>query len=117
MKCVVVLVFAVIIVVSVAPLPARSGAQESKMKNLKVLTGMSDSEVNQEMQVWAKALGVKCSHCHQLGDFVSDENPKKDVARQMVTMVKTLNKDFFKGARKADCMLCHRGAAIPATEP
>lgn len=92
-------------------------AQESRLKNLKVLTGMTDQQVNAEMQVWTKSLGVKCSHCHTLGDFASDENPKKEMARQMAMMVKTINKDFLKGEKKASCLLCHRGNAVPAEEP
>lgn len=113
------LIIGVVAVLIVSSLPLRSGGvalQESKLKNIKVLTGMSDTEINKEMQVWTKALGVKCSHCHTLGDFATDENPKKVMARQMVSMVNTLNKDFLKGEKKASCMLCHRGAAVPTEE-
>lgn len=104
-------VLAVIVVAAV--IASVASAQDSKMKNLKVLTGMPDVQVNAEMQAWTKALGVKCSHCHTLGDFASDENPKKETARTMAKMVMTVNKDFLKGEKKANCMLCHRGNAVP----
>lgn len=107
-------IFAVATVAAI--LVSMAWAQESKMKNLKVLTGLTDQQVNAEMQGWAKALGVKCSHCHTLGDFASDENPKKALARTMATMVRTINKDFLKGEKKASCVLCHRGNAVPTEE-
>src|SRR5438132_295731 len=85
--------------------------QDSRFKNIKVLTDLSDSEIQREMQNFAKSLGVTCTYCHAGADYASDENPKKDVARKMVTMVKTINKDFLGG--KAACVLCHRGSAVP----
>jgi len=93
--------------------PARSGTMplQSSFKNIKVLTDMSDTDVRMEMQGFTRALGVSCTYCHEGSDFASDENPKKLVARKMITMVKTINKDFLGG--KAACVLCHRGAAVP----
>ena len=94
----------------VAPARSRSLPQTS-FDNIKVMTEMSDTEIRKEMQVWTEALGVQCNYCHTAGDFAAETNPKKDVARKMFTMVKTVNKDFLDG--KANCALCHRGAAVP----
>jgi hypothetical protein len=93
--------------------PARSGSAQpqSSFENIKVLTDMSDADIRREMQSWARALGVQCNHCHEGTDYPSDANPKKDVARKMATMLKTINKDFLEG--KGSCALCHRGSAIP----
>jgi len=85
--------------------------QESRFKNIKVLTDLSDTEIQKEMQNFAKSIGVTCTYCHQGSDYASDENPKKETARKMITMVKSINKDFLDG--KAACILCHRGSAIP----
>jgi hypothetical protein len=111
MKGLVVFGLSVIVVAAVLVTPARSGSPQSSFENIKVLTDMSDSDIRREMQGWTQALGVQCNHCHQGTDYPSDANPKKDVARKMATMVKTINKDFLEG--KASCVLCHRGAAIP----
>jgi len=90
-----------------------ASAQESRLKNIKVLTGMSDADIQRQMQTWSKALGTNCVYCHQQGDFASDENPKKEIARKMAAMVKAMNTDFFAGEAKINCVLCHRGATVP----
>src|SRR5262249_29969949 len=84
---------------------------QSSFENIKVLNGMSDTDIRQAMTDWTEALGVACSYCHVTGDFASDMNAKKETARKMARMVNTINKDFLDG--KAKCVLCHRGAAVP----
>jgi len=98
-------------VIAVAAIPAQPSIPQSSFENIKVLTGMSDTDIRNEMNDWTEALGVTCTYCHVAGDFPSDMNPKKETARKMATMVKTINKDFLDG--KAKCVLCHRGAAVP----
>jgi hypothetical protein len=90
--------------------------QQSNFTNIKVLNDLSDQQIAQEMRAWAKALGVNCTHCHNIRDYSSDEVPQKETARRMANMVKTINKDFFKGEAKAGCVLCHRGSAVPSVE-
>src|SRR4030088_1889395 len=51
--------------------------------NLKVLTVASGAEVGQIMRTFTAGLGVQCVYCHVQGNFASDENPKKEIARQM----------------------------------
>ena len=41
----------------------------------------------------------------------------KEMARQMMTMVKAINRDNFKGAKTVTCNSCHRGATEPAANP
>jgi len=106
-------VLVLLVVSSISGRTSAPGAEQSRMKNIKVLTGMSDADVTQAMQEWTKALGTKCSFCHELGDYASDDNDKKQIARRMALMVKTINKDFLKGDRKASCVLCHRGNTTP----
>ena len=47
-------------------------------KNLKVLPAEG---LQQTMQAFRAGLGVMCSYCHVQGDFASDDNPKKNIAR------------------------------------
>lgn len=105
-------VLGIVIVAAIFVVPARSRSMpQSTFENIKVLTDMSDADIRKEMQNWGEALGVTCNHCHVAGDFASEMNPKKEIARKMARMVKTINKDFLDG--KANCVLCHRGAAVP----
>ena len=93
-------------------IPGQSGSNaQSKYKSIKVLTAMSDADIAKEMQAWTKALGERCTYCHEGNDYASDANPKKETARKMATMVTAINKTYLDG--KASCMLCHRGVAVP----
>jgi photosynthetic reaction center cytochrome c subunit len=88
-------------------------------KNLKILTGESGEQVIMTMRAFRTALGVQCTFCHVQGDFASDDNPKKETARMMLTMAREINSKFPDGAtvRHVSCYTCHRGATTPATEP
>lgn len=105
-------ILGIVIVAAISAAPARSRSiTQSSFENIKVLTDMSDGDIRKAMQDWTEALGGTCNSCHVAGDFASEMNPKKEIARKMVSMVKTINKDFLGG--KAKCVLCHRGAAVP----
>ena len=95
-------------------------------KNLKVLT--ADVNVGQVMQRFTVGLGVQCSYCHALGDFASDENPKKEMARKMLLMIKQINRNFPdagndfansrylpfpEGKQYVTCYTCHQGETKP----
>lgn len=87
-------------------------------KNLKVLT--EEQMQAGIMRQFTQALGVQCTHCHVQGNFASDENPKKDVARLMITMVKDINAKLPASPdakAKVTCYTCHRGAVTPLTGP
>jgi photosynthetic reaction center cytochrome c subunit len=88
-------------------------------KNLKILTGESGEQVIMTMRAFRTALGVQCTFCNVQGDFASDDNPKKETARMMLTMAREINSKFPDGAtvRHVSCYTCHRGATTPATEP
>jgi hypothetical protein len=83
-------------------------------KNLKIIT---DDEVRPMMGAFVAALGVKCDGCHVQGDFASDANPKKDVARAMILMVREDNSKFLAGKTQLTCYTCHRGESMPKTAP
>jgi hypothetical protein len=107
----------ILVAFSLAAAP-REPAQ-SNFKNIQVLKGMSDGEIQRTMQAWVRQLGVNCVACHVQGDFSSDEKPEKLTARKMYGIVQMLNEqDFFKNLpQKADCYLCHKGAIHPERAP
>ena len=94
---------------------------------VKVLTGLTVPQFEQEMQHFVQALGVSCGGCHVgRGNFASDDNARKVKARQMIEMTKTLNKQFFDGHTPAEgesvlgrvtCYTCHQGELKPKTAP
>jgi hypothetical protein len=96
-------------------------AQEKKQQpnptNLKVLKVATGADVGQIMRTFTVGLGVQCIYCHVQGNFASDENPKKDAARQMIRMSQTINAIFPDGKMRVTCYTCHRGEAEPKTAP
>ena len=93
----------------------RGGAPPAPAKNLKLLGPKSDLPFI--MQMFNEALGVQCTYCHVQGDFASDDNPKKDIARMMISMAKDINSKFPDGKMHVTCFTCHRGAEEPLTAP
>ena len=85
--------------------------------NLKVLKVTSGAEVRQIMRTFTTGLGVQCNYCHVQGNFASDENAKKNTAREMITMVAQINGNFKDGKMHVSCFTCHRGEAEPKTAP
>jgi len=85
--------------------------------NLKILKATSGAEVIQIMHTFTAGLGVQCSYCHVAGNYASDENPKKDVARKMIAMAQKINAEFPDGKMHVSCYTCHRGEAQPKTAP
>jgi hypothetical protein len=84
-------------------------------KNLKVLP--ADTNINATMGAFRTALGQQCTFCHMQGDFASDENPKKDIARKMIVMVNEINAKFPDGKVHVSCYTCHRGSNMPLMAP
>ena len=92
-------------------------------RNLQVLPrDMPQAQLMQVMQSFSRALGVQCSHCHVQGDFASDANGHKNIARGMLRMTQRLNRELLPeiqglGEPRVSCFTCHRGEAEPATAP
>jgi hypothetical protein len=90
-------------------------------KNLKLIDPKSDLRF--VMQTFSAALGVECSYCHVQGDFTADTNPKKEVARKMIAIVRLIDTSFPsstgvfpEGFHEVDCSTCHRGSVKPETK-
>lgn len=107
------------------------GGQPQRARNLKVLPAdMPLAAVRDTMRVWARSLGVRCSHCHvskegaagapPQTDYVSDEKAEKEMARRMVRMVQAINRQHLDSLPwrqepeiEVTCETCHRGLAEP----
>lgn len=85
--------------------------------NLKVLKVSTGPEVGQIMRTFTVGLGVQCLYCHVQGNYASDENPKKDIARHMITITQQVNGNFSEGKLRVSCYTCHRGEPEPKTAP
>lgn len=76
--------------------------------NLKVRKATTGAEVTQIMHTFTAGLGVQCTYCHMQGNYVSDDNPKKDAARKMIVMAQKINAEFQDGKMHVSCYICHR---------
>ena len=101
--------------------PPAEKTVEQVQKNIKVLNGLPQSQLIPAMNFISTSLGVRCTYCHvnQNGkwDFVSDEKPEKNTARNMIKMVLAVNKDTFRGNTEVSCYTCHRGRTNPTSVP
>jgi hypothetical protein len=70
---------------------------------------------------YARALGVRCTHCHVESDFANDDKRPKRAAREMAAMHWTVNQTLAKmqnlenapNERMINCATCHRGRIDP----
>jgi Photosynthetic reaction centre cytochrome C subunit len=92
----------------------KGGAFANPPTNLKLL---KPDNYQAAMQNFTRSLGVMCTYCHVMGQFASDDNPKKEVARMMISMVRDINGKFPDGQQHVACYTCHRGAEMPLTQP
>jgi hypothetical protein len=93
----------------------QAGPPPGPPKNLRILP--SDVNIQQVMGTFRAALGVQCTYCHIQGDFASDDNPKKNMARNMLRVAADINATFPDGKMHVTCYTCHRGEAKPKMEP
>ena len=69
---------------------------------------------------YSRSLGVDCRHCHFVDKWESDENPKKQIARDMAAMMARINGELLKNIKNLsqnptiNCTTCHRGQVKPA---
>ena len=91
-------------------------------KNVQLLTGMTDLQLQQTMNFMRASLGVHCDFCHVVNDkdgwnFASDEKQTKTTARKMIQMVMDINQKNFDNNASVSCTTCHRGSTRPVTMP
>ncbi len=100
-----------------------------KERNLKVLPkDISDEKLDSIMKTYNLALGVECKFCHVPArgftdslDYVSDKEPMKENAREMMKMVIDINSRYFyfdstqrpEYLHTISCKNCHQGQPLP----
>jgi len=113
----------VVIGVAAVTLPLR------KERNLMVLPkDISEEKLDSIMKTYTMALGVECKFCHipvkgfpDSLDYVSDKEPMKENARNMMRMVIDINSRYFyfDSAQRPEylntitCKNCHQGHPLP----
>jgi photosynthetic reaction center cytochrome c subunit len=103
-----------------APAPTAQSQMlaENVFKNVTVLRGIPVDEFMGTMGVFSAALGFSCEDCHTASsndwaNYAQDTSPRKKMARQMVTMMAGINKQYFGGRQVVTCFSCHRGSNRP----
>jgi len=103
------------------PVAAQSSDQkvEDAFKNIKALNGQRADMLNPTMVMFEAALGVGCGYCHDAdaNKREVDSKPQKQIARQMIEMVNSVNKTTFRGQARVTCFTCHQGRNIPIGVP
>jgi photosynthetic reaction center cytochrome c subunit len=99
----------------------KAPTSDQVFKNIQVLKGTTMDDFLGTMGVMSAALGFDCSECHANAgtdkvDWAADTR-NKVIARKMVTMMQTINKDNFSGRQMVTCWSCHHGRDRPATTP
>jgi photosynthetic reaction center cytochrome c subunit len=92
---------------------------DQAFKNIRVLKGIPLDDFMGTMGVMTSSLSFDCSDCHT-GAGTDQVNwafdtPRKVMARKMVTMVQTINKENFSGRQVVTCYTCHHGRDKPPT--
>ena len=88
--------------------------------NLKVLPPGTQVHGGGVMHEFRESLNVDCSYCHGAGrPFEAEANPRKDIARNMILLVRQVNANFPgtgvfpNGTQVVTCYTCHRGNPHP----
>src|SRR5690349_5843801 len=95
---------------------------EQVEKNIKVLTGMPQSQLIPVMNFFAASMGRRCNYCHVNNqgqwDYASDAKPEKAAAREMIKLVMDINKTTERlKLDPVSCYTCHRGRTSPQSIP
>jgi hypothetical protein len=85
------------------------------LKNVKVLTDLTEQQFDDAMMSHRGSLGVQCEHCHNEKDWSSDERAKR-TARKMIQMVRDINRTLGNDLA-VSCYSCHRGKRPATTLP
>ena len=90
---------------------------EQVYKNIQTLKGLPAGRWVMLMTMFAKSLGVDCTHCHVQGEFDKDDKPAKQIARKMLGLTGAIAREIYKGPTAINCYTCHRGQLQPVSFP
>ena len=126
-------VFAYAAVVCVACLVTTAGVRaqaaaervpnvEEVFKTVQLLRGIPVDTFFEVMGTFANSMGNDCTFCHASNAALdksafATQTPRIQRARQMITMMQTINKQFFGGAPRVTCFTCHGGSNVPKADP
>ena len=101
--------------------PEKPLTSEKAFKNIQALKGIPVDDFMGTMGIMSAALSFDCSECHTGAgtdkvDWAYD-SARKIIARKMVKMVTTINRDNFGGSQVVTCWTCHRGRDRPSVTP
>jgi len=107
--------------VAQTPSPQKPLMAEEVFKNVRALKGIPVDDFMETMGLISAALSFDCSDCHTGAgtdrvDWAAD-TPRKVIARTMVNMVATINKNNFGGREAVTCWTCHRNRDKPLVTP
>ena len=99
-----------------------SAPAESVWKNIKSMKGTPAGRLLNVMNFgYSRSLGVRCQHCHDGDKWDSEENSKKQVARDMMDLMRNINTQLLPQIKNLksehpgiNCTTCHRGQRKPA---
>src|ERR1700728_74977 len=108
-------------VVAQSASPEKPLMAEEVFKNVRALKGIPLDDFMETMGLISAALSFDCSDCHYNAgtpkvDWAAD-TPRKVVARTMINMVATINKNNFQGRQAVTCWTCHRSRDKPLVTP
>jgi Photosynthetic reaction centre cytochrome C subunit len=94
---------------------------DSVFTNIKIFKNISAERMVKLMdEVWSKALGVGCNHCHNVNKWSDEAKGDKQISRDMATMTTKINKELLQTMKGLDdkasinCTSCHHGRKHPA---
>ena len=96
---------------------------EMVFKDVQVLKGIPVDEFMDTMGMFAAATAKDCTGCHApevlsaSRDAFAKPTPMIQRARQMVVMMNTINRNYFRGERRVTCFTCHLGGPAPQRVP
>ena len=101
--------------------PGKPLMADQVFKNVRALKGIPVDDFMETMGLISAALSFDCSDCHEGAgtdkvDWAAD-TPRKVIARTMVNMVATINKNNFGGRQEVTCWTCHRNRDKPLVTP
>jgi photosynthetic reaction center cytochrome c subunit len=108
---------------SAAPPPGeRVPMVEETFKTVQLLRGIPVDTFFEVMGTFASSMGNDCTFCHASNAALdksafATQTPRIQRARQMITMVQAINKQYFGGAPRITCFTCHGGSNVPKADP
>ena len=95
--------------------PERVPMVEETFKTVQLLRGIPVDTFFEVMGTFASSMGNDCTFCHASNAALdksafATQTPRIQRARQMITMVKAINQQYFGGSPRVTCFTCHGGS-------